>query len=58
MLGKTIPAINRTIIPGFERNLALFFAVGTDGLMHLSRTSIELPVLEGHFYFSVELISS
>jgi len=36
MLWKTIPAIHRTILPGFERDFALFFAVGTYGLMHLS----------------------
>ena len=51
VLGKTVPAIHWTILPGFKRDFALFFAVGTDGLMHLSRTSAILSVLKSHFLF-------
>jgi hypothetical protein len=51
VLGKTIPAIHWTIFPGFERDFALLFAVGTDGLMHLSRTSVVLSILKSHFLF-------
>jgi hypothetical protein len=48
VLGKTLPAIHWTVFPGFERDFALFFAVGADGLMHLSRTSIVLSILKSH----------
>lgn len=48
MLGKTFPAIHRTIFSGFERNFALFFAVRTDGFMHLSRTSVVSSILKIH----------
>ena len=48
VFGKTVPAIHRTIFPGFERDFALLFAIGTDGLMHLSRTSIVSSILKSH----------
>jgi hypothetical protein len=51
VLGKTIPAIHGAIVPGFKRNFAFLFAVGTDSLKHLSRTSIELSILKSHFLF-------
>jgi hypothetical protein len=49
VLGKTIPAVHWTIIPGFKRDFAFFFAVGADSLMHLSWTSIVLSILKSQF---------
>jgi hypothetical protein len=51
MLGKAVPAIHRTIFPGFKRNFALLFTVCTDGLMHLSRTSVISSILKSHDLF-------
>ncbi len=48
VLGKTIPAIHRTVFSGLERNFTLLFAVRTDRFMHLSRTSVVSSILKSH----------
>ena len=55
VLGKTVLAIHRTIFPGFERDFALLFAVRTDGLMHLSWTSIVSSILKSHSFFLLDI---
>jgi hypothetical protein len=36
LIGETIVAINRPVIPRLEGNLALFAAGGADSVMHLA----------------------
>jgi|WetSurSiteA1Bulk_404760.scaffolds.fasta_scaffold05146_5 hypothetical protein len=55
VLGKTVLAIHGTIFPGFKRDFAFLFAVRTDGLMHLSRTSIVSSILKSHGLFLLDI---
>ena len=49
MLRKTILAIYRTVFSRLERHFALFLAISTDGLVHLSRaTAKSIAILISH----------
>jgi hypothetical protein len=60
VLGETFLAIYRPALGGLERYFTLYFAVGANGLVHLSRTEAS-PVTKStitHINYSCRLYSA